>query len=79
MLGLNTINTVELYFSNRVFLTLACGGFHLTHYVPGLETMFTNHEHLVWFHSDDECIEWIAHYLPRPQERNALPHKGEHG
>jgi glycosyltransferase involved in cell wall biosynthesis len=77
VLGLNTINTIQLYFSNRVFLTLACGGFHLTHYVPGLETMFTNHQHLVWFHSDDECLEWIAHYLARPEERRRIAAAGK--
>lgn len=72
VLGMNLVNSVELYFSNRTFLTLAAGGFHLTHYVPGLETMFRNHEHLVWFHSTDECLELIAHYLARPRRRAAI-------
>lgn len=76
VLGLNTINTVELYFSNRTFLTLASGGFHLTHYVPGLEAMFENHRHLVWFDSDDECLSLIDHYLRRPRERQAIAREG---
>jgi hypothetical protein len=66
VLGINLINSVELYFSNRTFLTLAAGGFHLTHYVPGLETMFENHKHLVWFHAEDECLDLIDHYLKLP-------------
>lgn len=77
VLGLNTINTIPLYFSNRVFLTLACGGFLLTHYVPQMETMFSNHEHLVWFHSDDECLELIAHYLRRPLDRARIAAAGK--
>jgi glycosyltransferase involved in cell wall biosynthesis len=77
VLGLNTINTIPLYFSNRVFLTLACGGFLLTHYVPRMQEMFTNHEHLVWFHSDDECLELMAHYLARPKERARIAAAGK--
>lgn len=77
VLGINTINTVPLYFSNRTYLTLACGGFHLTHYVPQLEEMFTNHEHLVWYHSDEECLELIGTYLRRPEERRRIAHNGQ--
>ena len=57
--AVSTRASVERYFSNRTFLTLAAGGFHLTHYVPGLETMFENHRHLVWYRSDEECLELI--------------------
>lgn len=77
VLGINTINTVELYFSNRVFLTLACGGFLLTHYVPRLEALFTNHEHLVWFHSDEECLELCGYYLAHPTERERIAQRGQ--
>lgn len=77
VLGMNLINSIELYFSNRTFLTLAAGGFHLTHYVPGLETMFRNHEHLVWFHSTDECLDLIAHYLARPRRAAAIAARGQ--
>lgn len=76
VLGINTINTVPGYFSNRSFITLAAGGFHLTHYVPGLESFFENHRHLVWFTSDDECLELAAHYLARPEERAAIAAAG---
>ncbi len=76
VLGLNTINSVELYFSNRTFLTLAAGGFHVTHYVPGLERMFRNHEHLVWFESDDECLALLAHYRNRPRHRTRIAAQG---
>jgi len=77
LLGINTVNSVELYFSARTFMALAAGGFHLTHYVPGLETMFENHRHLVWFQSDEECLELIDHYLTRPGERRRIAQEGQ--
>jgi len=77
ILGLNTINTVELYFSNRTFLTLACGGFHVTSYVPGLEKMFENQRHLVWYTSDSECLELMDYYLKRPDLRSAIAVAGK--
>jgi hypothetical protein len=76
VLGVNRINTVDRYFSNRTFLTLASGGFHLTRYVPGLERMFTNHRHLVWFSTHEECLDLIAHYLPRTAARRRIARAG---
>lgn len=76
VLGINRVNSIELYFSARTFFTLAAGGFHLTHYVPGLETLFRNHEHLVWFRSQAECLELIAHYLARPAHARAIAERG---
>ncbi len=70
ILGLNDKNAIPDYFSDRAFLTLACRGFHLTSYVPGLEKWFTNKEHLVWFPSGKgwknryrECLRLIDYYL----------------
>jgi hypothetical protein len=69
VLGVNEINEDDYYFSNRTFLTMACGAFHLTHYVPRLENVFRNGEHLVWYRSDEEALELIDHWLPRVAER----------
>ncbi|HYE75265.1 MAG TPA: glycosyltransferase [Blastocatellia bacterium] len=77
VLGINLINSIELYFSNRTFLTLASGGFHLTSYVPGLETMFENHKHLVWFRDENECLELIDYYLKRPKKRQSVADAGQ--
>ena len=77
VVGTNRINDIELYFSNRTFLTLAAGGFHLTRYVPGLETMFENHKHLAWFHSNGECLELIDYYLGRPALRRRISKQGQ--
>lgn len=76
VLGINEVNDDRLYFSNRTFLTLACKGFHMTHYVPGLEEVFTDGEHLVWFHDLDEAVARIHHYLQREEERRRIAEIG---
>lgn len=76
VLGTNTTNSVECYFSNRTFITLASGGFHLTHYVPGLETMFENRKHLVWYNTEEECFRLIDYYLRRPALRRKIAREG---
>lgn len=76
VLGCNEINDSMYYFSNRTFLTLACGGFHLTHYVPRLEDVFQHGEHLVWFDGADDALEQIAHWLDRPEQRAQIAASG---
>jgi spore maturation protein CgeB len=76
VLGLNQVNRDTLYFSNRTFLTLACRGFHLTHYVPGLERVFDNDVHLAWYTDVDDCMESLAWYLERPEERARIADAG---
>ena len=76
MLGINQNNDSPLYFSNRLFLTLACKGFHLTHYVPRMEELFEDGVHLAWFHDQDDCLEKIAHYLGNEDERLAIADAG---
>jgi hypothetical protein len=63
VLGVNEVNDDLYYFSNRTFLTLACGGFHLTHYVPRLEDVFRDGEHLAWYRDADEALEQIGRWL----------------
>jgi spore maturation protein CgeB len=76
VLGVDARDDVHLYFSNRTWLTLGCGGFLLTRYVSGLEELFTNHEHLVWFRSTPEALELIDHYLRRDREREQIARTG---
>ncbi|MFY9345280.1 MAG: glycosyltransferase [Planctomycetota bacterium] len=72
VLGMNEVNDDPSYFSNRTFLTLACRAFHLTHYVPRLEQVFRDGEHLSWFHGDHDICERIAHWLPLAEERDRI-------
>ncbi len=64
------------YTSNRTWFTLGCGGFLLTSYSPDLEALVANHRHLVWYRSDEECLDLIAHYLARPEERRRIAQAG---
>ena len=76
VLGIDPRSDVSCYFSNRTWLTLGCGGFLLTRYVPGLEEFFTNHEHLVWFESHEQALELVDHYLARDDERERIARSG---
>ncbi len=76
VVGDNFVNDVPGYWSDRVYLTLGCGGFFMTAYVPGLEVEFTNHEHLVWWKTFQELYELIDYYLPREADRRAIALNG---
>ena len=76
VLGLNRVNEDPLYFSNRTVFTLACRAFHLTHYVPKLETVFRDGVHLAWYSGIDDCLDKIAHFLERPEERSRIADAG---
>lgn len=76
VVGDNFVNDVAGYWSDRVYLTLACGGFFLTAYVEGLEQEFENHRHLVWWKSFEELEYLINYYLPRETERRAISREG---
>lgn len=72
VIGIDLRHDVELYFSNRTWLTMGCGGFLLARYVPSLEEFFTNHQHMVWYKSLDECVELIRYYLEHEEERRKI-------
>jgi Glycosyl transferases group 1 len=74
--GDNFVNDVPGYWSDRVYLTLACGGFFLTAYVPGLEKEFRCHQNLVWYHDFDELQDLIRFYSPRESLRRRIALNG---
>jgi spore maturation protein CgeB len=76
VLGRDWTDACEGYFSNRTWFTLGCGGFLVTNHVPGLEAIFENHRHLVWYASEAECLDLIAHYLAHPDERRRIAAAG---
>jgi spore maturation protein CgeB len=65
ILGADITNEVEGYWSNRLWLTLGCGGFFMTSYVPGIEKYFKNKTHLL-----------IEEYLSKPAERLRIARQG---
>jgi len=76
VLGVDLTDRVEGYFSNRTWITLGCGGFLLTRFVPGLGSFFVNKEHLVWYYSIDECLKLISEYLNNETERQRIRKNG---
>lgn len=76
MLGWNIDPTIELYFSNRTWYTLGCGGFLLTAYSPSLEEIFGRGRELDWFETLEECCEKIEYYLQHDEERQKIARAG---
>jgi len=62
--------------SVRVFRALTTGSFVLIKYFPGIENLFENHIHLVWFHSDEEALRLIDYYLKNDDEREKIAQNG---
>jgi spore maturation protein CgeB len=78
MLGWNIDPTIDLYFSNRTWYTLGCGGFLLTAYSPSLEEIFGRQVELDWFESIQECCEKIRYYLDHDKKRKEIAEAGYH-
>ncbi|MGC6489594.1 MAG: glycosyltransferase family protein, partial [Planctomycetota bacterium] len=76
VLGVNEVNEDEFYCSNRTFLTMACGAFHLTHYVPRLDEVFVDGEHLAYYRDEDDALAQIAAWLPKSGERARVAASG---
>ena len=76
ILGCDYNHEIECYFSNRTWITLGCGGFLVTNYVPGLETIFTKGVHLEWYHNHEECLDLIDYYLKHESQRRRIAMAG---
>ncbi|MCA8972559.1 MAG: glycosyltransferase [Planctomycetes bacterium] len=76
VIGINQTHDSRLYFSNRVFLTLACKGFHLMRYVPGMEEVFEDGKHLMWFHEREDCEAHIERMLADDAARERIAEAG---
>ncbi len=66
----------EGYTSNRMYNILASRGFCLVAWFPGLEDLFENHKHLVWFRTLDEAAELAKHYLDRHASSDRIREAG---
>ena len=76
MLGWNIDPTIDLYFSNRTWYTLGCGGFLLTAYSPSLQELLGRGKELDWFETVEECCEKIEYYLQHDEERQKIARAG---
>jgi len=76
ILGCDQNNKMDSYFSNRTWITMGCGGFLLTNYVPGLETFFKKGVHLEWYKTEKECLDLIGYYLKHGEKRKKIAQNG---
>lgn len=67
----------EGYTSNRLYNILSSGGFCLTLWFPGIEDLFENKKHLVWFKNRDEGVELAKYYLEHKEEREEIARQGQ--
>lgn len=68
---------LEAYFSNRLINTLATRSFCIQTYTQGLEKVFTNHKHLVWYTSDEDLFQQVEYYLEHDMEREKIAVEGQ--
>ncbi len=63
--------------SVRIFRAINTGTFVLIKYFPGIENLFVNHKHIVWYHGNDEAINLIRYYLDNEEEREKIATQGK--
>ncbi|MGE0707457.1 MAG: glycosyltransferase [Planctomycetota bacterium] len=69
VIGNDLRQDVELYFSNRTWLSLGCGAFLATRYVPALEELLPHGERCVHFRSPEDAVRVVEEWLARPEDR----------
>lgn len=76
MLGCDLRDDVELYFSNRTWITLGCGGFLCTRYVPKLEEILQDGVHFATYETVEQAPEVVAKYLADDALRTKVQAEG---
>jgi hypothetical protein len=66
----------RLFTSARTYKALFAGAFLLIRRFLGIEELFTNKTHLVWFESNDEALALVRYYLQNDAERASIAHEG---
>lgn len=72
-IGLN----LDGYFSNRLPNLLASRVFVVQTYSKGIENLFGNRKHLVWYKSEPELFSLLDYYLKHPKERAEIAKRGQ--
>lgn len=66
----------DLYWSNRVYLTLGYGGFLLHPVSRGLIDTFIDDTHVVYYEGREDLKNLVEYYLGHPQHRMAIAERG---
>lgn len=76
-LGIDPVHDVRMYASwRRPLSAMASGAFHLARKFAGLDEVFVNRRHLVWFETPDQAVALAQHYLLHEQERERIASEG---
>lgn len=70
--GTPYLKNIELIASDRFYIALSCGTCQFTNYVPGLEKLVTNHNHLIWYEKKEELKKIVQKYLQNTELRLKL-------
>ncbi len=62
----------KLYMSNRIFVAMSCGLPFFTNYFKGLEKLFENEKHLVWYNNKRELLVLLEKYLSNKKLRHQI-------
>lgn len=76
MVADNARNNIPGYWSNRVYLHLACGAFVLHPSVPGMDKVFKDGQHLVYYDNREDLMNKIDLYLGNDKERKRISKTG---
>lgn len=76
IIGDNFVCDVPGYWSDRVYLTLGCGGFFITSNVPFLELKFKIGTHLDVWNNFNNLTDKIDYYLAHKEERDRIRKEG---
>jgi len=79
VLGLNHYaeDVAEGIWSNRLYKTMAAGSFLLHEKVKGMDFVFTNQEHLVYWQGTKNLIDLIKYYLVHEEKREKIAKQGQ--
>lgn len=75
--GAPDLKHLELYSSNRLYISLSCGCCYLTNYFKGLEKIAVNEEHILWYNTKDELLEIVKKYLNDAEKRYKIKENAE--
>jgi len=76
MVAENATNSVAGYWSNRVYLHLACKAFVLHPYIKDMEKYFEDKRHLVYWKDLTDLQDKIDYYLNHEEEREEIATAG---
>lgn len=65
------------YTSDRTWMVMLAGGFHLAERTPGVASMLREGEHCAFYEGVESCLEECGRYLRSPDERARIRRAGE--